>query len=745
MSENDTTSCLVEEFLGRVRIGDVPDIDSFIAEHAPSGDSEDLRGLLSTLIDVERLTFASKDTDESLPPPDLTSCGYRLLKKIGAGGMGVVYEALQTNLDRHVAVKLLRPELLADPEILELFRLEARILARFNHPGIVRILGTGHCAATFFYAMELVEGRHLDTLAQKPSEKQLLQWADEASDALACAHSHGIVHGDIKPANLLLDKNGHIRICDFGLAFATQTASGRQGSKGGTLRYMAPELQGDMIRNFAGDQYALCASLVEIATASPFDRNGDISRLPRNSQLAAVLNKGLADDPKDRYPAVSDLRDDLRRIGRHETVIAGRTPLHVRIGLFCRRHPIHSVTASLIVLCLAAVIHGLIRTEAALKLAQGNAATANAAIGKVFDEMVQLPPAPGNADLLSQLIPYYEQIVANPNIPLTELTGALTQLAQTAMRTGDYPLAERTLRRLLECDNSSSVQCRLAYVLFQQGKGDESTALFRKIIDRYSDGTPRERLDAAWAHLHFVQTGPKGNHSADRQAVHRILADYFSKNPENDTALYLYAQLLRSGTDASVEPIPDLPSDPLEILDELSSRHPNNGRYWQAFIDGATEWFRTAGATNGCPETIESALEKSDIMLWRFLSRPHAVTSALALKRAYARWHRLSDERRRPIREQISVSILTRALLNQPNLPEEDQSDLIAFSLDALEDLERFPPRRQRSHERRQHRLKELKTFLEQHPLPRKDEFLKRIQALETEANGGTSVLPSEH
>ena len=90
MSENDTISSLVEEFLGRVRIGDIPDVDAFIAEHHEATDPDELRGLLSTLLDVERLTFSSKDEDESLPPPDLTSCGYRLLKKIGAGGMGVV-------------------------------------------------------------------------------------------------------------------------------------------------------------------------------------------------------------------------------------------------------------------------------------------------------------------------------------------------------------------------------------------------------------------------------------------------------------------------------------------------------------------------------------------------------------------------------------------------------------------------------------------------------------------------------
>lgn len=731
MNENDTTGSLIEEFLGRVRIGDVPNIDEFVAKHAPADDSDDLRGLLSTLIDVERLSFSSKDGDDRLPPPDLTSCGYRLLKKIGAGGMGVVYEALQINLGRHVAVKLLRPELLADPEIRELFRLEARLLARFNHPGIVRILETRRCTNTFFYAMELVEGQHLDTLTHRPTEKQLLQWAVEAADALACAHSHGIVHGDIKPANLLLDKDGHIRICDFGLAFATQAPTGCQGSRGGTLRYMAPELQGDMVRNFAGDQYALCASLVEIAVGRPFDRNDGNSRLFHGSQLAAVLNKGLSDNPKDRYPAISDLRDDLRRIGRHEPVTAGRTPLLVRIGLFGKRHPIHSIAASLILLCLAAVIHGLIRTEAALKLAQQNATTANAAIGKVFDKIVQLPPAPENAELLAQLIPYYEQIAANQNIPLTELTGALTQLTQTAMRTGDFPLAERTLRRLLERSNSSSDLCRLAHALFHQGRVDESTALFREIVDRYSNGTPRERLDVAWALLHFVQTDSNKDHSANRQAVRQILADYFAENLEDADALFLYAQLLRSQDGTPVEPFPNLPSDSLEILDELSSRHPNNGRYWQAFIDNATEWLRSADATNLCPETIESALGKSDIMLWRFLNRPHTVSSALALKRAYAQWQRLSSSRRRPSLEQFSVGILTRALLNQPNLPEQDQSELIAFTLDTLEVFPPLPPHRHRPRARRHHRLDEIKAFLERHPLPRKEEFLKRLQKLE--------------
>lgn len=737
---NNKHSDLIEEFLGRVRIGDVPDIDAFIAEHSSPDDSDELRGLLATLLDVERLTFSPGSGGNDLPLPDLTSSGFRLVKKIGAGGMGVVYEALQLSLGRHVAIKLLRPELLTDPEIKELFHLEARILARFNHPGIVRILGTGQCADIFFHVMELTEGRHLDTLSQQPDEQQVLQWAIEAADALTCAHSHGIAHGDIKPANLLLDKNGHIRICDFGLAFTAQAPHGRHETMGGTLRYMAPELQDGMTRNFSGDQYALCASLVEIATAKPFDCHANLSQLFRNAQLAAVLAKGLADDPTGRYATLGELRDDLRRIGRHEPVTAGKTPRFVRVRLFCQRHPIHAVTATLILICLGTVIHGLVRTEAALELAQLNAATANAAIGKVFDEMVELPPAQENADLLAQLIPYYEQIVANPNIPPSELPGALTQLAQTAIRTGDYPLAERALRRLLTFGESSSALCRLAHALFQQGRRDEASTLYREIIARYSSGSSRERCDAAWAHLHFMQTDSDGDHSADRQAARRILTDCLAADPENDTALFLYAQLLHLSPKEESCAIPNLPGDPLEILDDLSSRHPNNSRYWLAFINCATDWLNAAEDTNNCPETIESAQGKSDIMLWRFLNRPHTVTAAIAFKRAYIRRLRNSNPRHGIFRNRGSIEVLARALLNQPNLPAQDQSDLIAFLLDAMEEssgvrtTSRVPPFHRRSHAPRGTRLEYLRSFLNRHPLPRKDEFLKRIQALEADA-----------
>lgn len=730
MKTSDSTSAMVEEFLGRIRIGDVPDLDGFIADHPAADDPEDLRGLLSTLLDVERLTFSSAKAGDDLPLPDLTPSGYRLLKKIGAGGMGIVYEALQIDLGRHVAVKLIRPELLTDPEIQKLFQVEARILARFDHPGIVRILGAGQCIDNFFYVMELSKGRQLDTLTGRPDERQLLQWAVEASDALACAHSHGIVHGDIKPANLLLDQDGHLRICDFGLAFTAQSRQNSRKLPAGTLRYMAPELRHGQEKTFAGDQYALCAALVEIATAKPFDPNADLPTPLHDAQLAAVLNKGLERTPGNRYHAICDLRDDLMRIVRHDPVAAQPPSLWLRFRLFSQRHPLHVVTAALLIFCLISVVHGLVRTEAALELALRNAETANAALGKVFDEIVEQPPTPRNAELLAQLVPHYEQIAANPNIPPTELTGALSQLAKTAIRTGDYPLAERTLRRLLELDRSSGHLCRLADTLCQQGSTNEATKLYRTIIERHSDGSPAERLDAVEARLYLLKASQDGESAAYRQYARQILAECLIDEPMNDKALFLYAQLLLT-SGASIEPISGLPTNPLEILDEISTRNPNNGRYWQAFIDGTANWLKTVNGTNGCPEVIESALEKSDITLWRFLNRPHTVSSALSLKRAFARWQQKSMMPFGRRRTQISTDTLTHALLNQPNLPKEDQIDLIDLSLDALENP-LMPFRGNRTHPPIPiRRIKKLKDFLLQHQLPRSEEFLQRIQALE--------------
>jgi eukaryotic-like serine/threonine-protein kinase len=262
---------------------------------------------------------------------------YRLEDPVASGGMGRVFVATDDRLGRRVAVKLLRESLVDDPRFVERFRREARSVAALNHPSIASVFDYGEEEGRHFIVMEYVEGRDLAEVIGAggpldPERSAVI--GSQSCDALGHAHESGIVHRDVKPANIIVGQDDRVRVTDFGIAHAvgdsTLTAT---GSVMGTAHYLAPEQASGAEVGPAADQYAMGVVLFEMLTGEvPFGGTSAIGvamrhvadEIPPPSRLNAEVPPGLdeivatatAKDPERRYPSASRMSEALRDVTR---------------------------------------------------------------------------------------------------------------------------------------------------------------------------------------------------------------------------------------------------------------------------------------------------------------------------------------------------------------------------------------------------------------------------------------------
>ena len=340
---------VLDHYMAELEAGRPVDTQQMVAEHPLI--AAQLEACLAGINFIHR---ANKPADAL---PQLGD--FRIIREIGRGGMGVVYEAEQISLRRRVALKVLRFGAAGDPEAMQRFEQEARTVAHLHHTNIVPIFAVGCEQGVHYYAMQYIEGRSLAAVAQASVSSQqplesldVARWGFEAAEALAHAHLRGVIHRDVKPSNLLLDADGRIWLTDFGLARrldeVTLTVT---GALLGTPRYMSPE-QATAVQHpvdHRTDIYSLGATLYELATGQPvFDGETPHvllsqivntepvaprrvrAELPRD--LETIILKCLAKETSRRYASAAEMADDLRSLAQGRAIRARRPSLAERVA-----------------------------------------------------------------------------------------------------------------------------------------------------------------------------------------------------------------------------------------------------------------------------------------------------------------------------------------------------------------------------------------------------------------------------
>src|ERR1700733_8876071 len=272
---------------------------------------------------------------EPVGTPRTYSGRYELTHLIARGGMAQVYRAMDRQLERPVALKVLFPELSVDRTFVERFRREAQAAANLSHPNIVPVFDWGEDAGAYFIVMEYINGRPLSAVLRDPQRmppRQIAMIGAGVAAALAFAHRHGVIHRDVKPGNVLITPDGEVKVTDFGIARAVNTEESltQTGAVMGTAAYFSPEQAEGKGVDARSDIYSLGVVLYEMAAGRPpFTGDSPVAVASKHVRdtpellrtlnpavppaLEAVIMKAMAKDPNARYGSAEEMRADLLR------------------------------------------------------------------------------------------------------------------------------------------------------------------------------------------------------------------------------------------------------------------------------------------------------------------------------------------------------------------------------------------------------------------------------------------------
>ena len=555
-STTDPLDDLAEEFARRWRDGEQPSIEEY-ADRYPQW-ADDIREMFPAILLMEQLKPRREDRTTNVavpsaahPPPDQLG-EYRLLRVIGRGGMGVVYEAQHETLARRVAIKVLPAHLFADEKLRVRFRRESQAAARLHHTNIVPVFDVGEQNGWHYYVMQLIAGRSLDASSPQAttrgfqgdtptdesqrsalpaprsavvlSHRHVAQIGVQVAEALAYAHAQGVLHRDVKPSNLLLDEQGTVWVTDFGVAKLVEEANlTTSGDFVGTLRYMPPERFNGR-SDGRGDVYSLGITLYELLAQRPafpdttpqhliqLITQADPPSLRKldptiPTDLETIVLKAGARDPGDRYRNAAELADDLRRFLDDRPVKARRSSAAEHVWRWCRRNRLVAgltvAAAVLLVITTAVSVAAYFRTSAANQQTEAK----NDALKKALNaEQEQRQRAENNsAAALTAMNRIYDRFAPNriivaPSLPAESSTEEQIDLPpQPVLSPEAVPLLEELLEFYEQVaregsdhprlqEQAAEADQRIGDIRQRLGQFEPAIAAYRQVIELYQRG-----------------------------------------------------------------------------------------------------------------------------------------------------------------------------------------------------------------------------------------------------------------